>query len=120
MSARVSGRSKPATKTQRTFDRTTGELNGSLSGSARFTSLLLDHGKRSVFAANRLFWAHGVHADLKMQMAQSSAARETGLLCFDKRNGCCILKQKLLIMRNLRLFDSAGRPISIYEPLFVY
>ena len=29
------------------------ELNGSLSGSARFTSLLADYGKRSIFAANR-------------------------------------------------------------------
>jgi len=32
---------------------------GSLSGSARFTSLLADYGKRSTFAADRLFWAHG-------------------------------------------------------------
>jgi DNA replication protein DnaC len=37
---------------QRTFDRRTGELNGSLSGSARFTLLLTDYGNRSIFAVN--------------------------------------------------------------------
>jgi len=44
---------------QRTFDRRTGELNGSLSGSARFTSLLTDYGKRSIFGLNRLPCRHG-------------------------------------------------------------
>jgi hypothetical protein len=38
---------------QRTFDSRTGGLNGSLSGSARFTLLLTDYGKRSIFTANR-------------------------------------------------------------------
>jgi hypothetical protein len=39
---------------QRTFDRRTGELNGSLSGSARwFTLPLTGCGKRSILAANR-------------------------------------------------------------------
>jgi hypothetical protein len=38
---------------QRTFDRRTGELNGSLPGSARFTSLLTHYGQCSIFAANR-------------------------------------------------------------------
>jgi len=37
----------------RTFDRRTGELNGSLSGSARFTLLLTDYGQHSIFAANQ-------------------------------------------------------------------
>jgi hypothetical protein len=35
---------------QRAFDRRTGELNGSLSGSARFTLLPTDYAKRSIFA----------------------------------------------------------------------
>jgi hypothetical protein len=34
-------------QSQRTFDRRTGELNGSLSGSARFIVLLTDYGQRS-------------------------------------------------------------------------
>jgi hypothetical protein len=38
---------------KRTFGRRTGELNGSLSGSARFTSLIARHGQRSVLAATR-------------------------------------------------------------------
>jgi len=45
---------------QRTFDRRTGELNGSLSGSARFTSLLADYGKRSIFTMNRANAARGL------------------------------------------------------------
>jgi hypothetical protein len=45
-----------------------GELNGSLSGSARFTLLLTDYGTRSIFSAKRPSWPHGVSADLKIQM----------------------------------------------------
>jgi len=44
---------------QRTFDRRTGELNGSLSGSARFTLLLADYGKRSIFAVNHPYCRYG-------------------------------------------------------------
>ncbi|MGC9943699.1 MAG: hypothetical protein ABSE48_17880 [Verrucomicrobiota bacterium] len=40
---------------RRTFDRRTGELNGSLSGSARFISLLTFYGKRSIFATSRRY-----------------------------------------------------------------
>ena len=36
------------TQVERTFDRRTGELNGSRSGSARFTLLLRDYGNRSI------------------------------------------------------------------------
>jgi len=39
------------TPVSRKFRRETGELNGSLSGSARFTLLLTVFGKRSVFTA---------------------------------------------------------------------
>jgi hypothetical protein len=46
----------------------TGELNGSLSGFARFTLLLTDYGKHSIFGANRPDLPHGINADLKMQM----------------------------------------------------
>jgi hypothetical protein len=53
-------RSNPSPTTQaarrlrrgETFDRRTGELNGSLSGSARFTLLLTDYGQRSIFDKN--------------------------------------------------------------------
>jgi len=38
---------------QRTFDRRTGELNGSLSGSVVFISLPTVYGKHSIFARNR-------------------------------------------------------------------
>ena len=41
---------KTKSKVQRNFDRRTGELNGSLSGSARFTFVLNDYGRRSIFA----------------------------------------------------------------------
>jgi hypothetical protein len=44
-----------ATQAQRTFDRETGKLNGSLSGSARFTSLLTHYGKRLIFTANESY-----------------------------------------------------------------
>ena len=53
-------------------------------------------------------------------MSQPCIARGTGLLCFNKRKGGCILKQHLLIMSNLRLSDLVRRLVSIYEPLFVY
>jgi hypothetical protein len=39
---------------QRTFDRRTGELKGSLSGSARFTLLLTHYGQRSILAADEM------------------------------------------------------------------
>jgi hypothetical protein len=38
---------------QGTFNRRTGELNGSLSGSARFTLLLTGYGNRSIFEKSR-------------------------------------------------------------------
>jgi four helix bundle protein len=47
---------KDQIQVQRTFDRRTGELNGSLSASARFTLLPTDYGHRSIFAANRPHW----------------------------------------------------------------
>jgi hypothetical protein len=46
------------------FERRTRDLNGSLSGSARFTSLLTDFGIRSIFAANRPYWPHAQSQDL--------------------------------------------------------
>jgi hypothetical protein len=48
---------KDQIQVQRTFDRRTGELNGSLSGSARFISLLTVHGKRSIFEV-KVFAGH--------------------------------------------------------------
>jgi hypothetical protein len=44
---------KDQIQAQRTFDRRSGELNGSLSGSARFTLLVKHYGQRSIFAAIR-------------------------------------------------------------------
>jgi hypothetical protein len=49
----------------RAFDRRTGELNGSLSGSARFTSLFYDYGKRSAFVAKRSHQPHGFGTSLE-------------------------------------------------------
>jgi hypothetical protein len=46
-------KTRSANPSKRTFDRRTGELNGSFSGSAQFTLLLTDYGKRSIFPANR-------------------------------------------------------------------
>jgi hypothetical protein len=45
-------KTKDQIQVQRKFDRRTGELNGSLSGSARFISLLKDYGKPSIFTVN--------------------------------------------------------------------
>lgn len=47
-----------------------------------------------------------VSADLKMEMGWTGATRENWIF--------------VLIMSNLRLLDSIRRPVSIYEPLFVY
>lgn len=48
-----------ATEVKRTFGRRTGELNGALSGSASFNSLLTITEKRSIFAVNRPYLPHG-------------------------------------------------------------
>ena len=45
--------------------RRTGELNGSLSGSARLILVLADCGKSSVFDANRPYWPLGISAGVK-------------------------------------------------------
>jgi hypothetical protein len=63
---------------QRTFDRRTGWLNGSLSGSARSTLLLTDYGQRSIFATNRPCWPHGANADLKMQKDRADCSSISG------------------------------------------
>ena len=44
---------------QRTFGRRTGELNGSLSGSARFSLLLTHYGNRWIFATTGTHCLHG-------------------------------------------------------------
>jgi hypothetical protein len=63
---------------QRTFDRRTGELNGSLSGLARFIVLLTDYGQRSIFATNRPCWPQGANADLIMQKDRADCSSISG------------------------------------------
>ena len=57
---------KDQIQVRQTFDRRTGEPNGSLSGSARFTLLLTHYGQRSIFARNRPYWSNWVGAEVKM------------------------------------------------------
>jgi hypothetical protein len=73
---------KDQIQVQRTFDRRTGELNGLLSGSARFISLLITYyyGRRSIFAANR-------HTDRAVRTARD------GIFVFQYRIGGCISNQ---------------------------
>jgi hypothetical protein len=65
-------------QTQRTRDRRTGEMNVSLSGSARLIVLLTDYGQRSILATNRPCWPRGANADLKMQKDRADCSFISG------------------------------------------
>jgi len=69
------GKSVSAFFILRTFDRRTGELNGSLSGSARFTSLLTLYGKRSIFVASD-GWGHYNEPRFVYQYVSQSGAMQ--------------------------------------------
>jgi hypothetical protein len=73
---------KDQIQVQRTFDRRTGELNGSLSGSARFTSLLTAYGKCSIFTSNRPYWPQHFH--LQNWLELRSAGARMLMRCLDR------------------------------------
>ena len=62
-------------------------------GSARFNLRLTHYGKRSIFAANRRHWPHGVGADLDMQMDQTATTRAGGIFVFQSANRCSIVRR---------------------------
>ena len=66
--------------------------------------MLLHTGKRSIFTANQPSWAHGVCADLEMQMEQSGMARGTEILRFNKRTDGCIFKYTTVDYEQLATF----------------
>ena len=65
---------------QRTFDRRTGELNGSLSGSARFTLLPYNYGQHSIFTESQpgAQYQHSIESQTRLSM-QYSGTVEFGL-----------------------------------------
>jgi hypothetical protein len=71
---------KDQIQAQRTFDRRTGELNGSLSGSARFTSLLPIMENTRFFTVKQRYWPQGVSVDFKMQAHRAGTARKFRIL----------------------------------------
>jgi hypothetical protein len=64
---------------------------------------------------------YGIGAGLEMEMDRTDACGGGRVFGFQKATGgSYITAQVLLIMNTLRLLNSVGWPVSIYEPLSVY
>ena len=97
---------KDLIQVQRTFGRRTGELNGSLSGSARFISLL------TIMEDARFSLRIGI-------LTVQCAPREMGFLCFNIEL-VVVYQTKLFDPEQLTTSNFGRRLVPVCDLLFVY